>query len=251
MAGAQCVVVQRAAQPICEIALNEAEAKLPAGHPMIARYQTRLGDACKYNVSDSSALTHYHEARRIYEQHPDYGTNHPRTADSYMTLAVVYNKLDRQKALEYYGKVLAIRESRSGANNEAVAHVHHSMSIFYHNLHIKDNKDDDLAEALKYRKLALEGHELHYGTDHPTTAGIYYGFAEILRMQGDTHNAVEYHKKALAIREKHFGADHRNTNMSRRGYIHVACLALGTLRVLTILRNEAGRVIGRGEPSKW
>ena len=117
---------------------------------------------------------------------------------------VYYAQGDYGKALEYYGKALAIFERVLGTDHPDTATTYNNMGSAY-------RAQGDYEKALEYyeKALAISGRVL--GTEHPSTATTYNNMALVFRAQGDYAKALEYYGKALAIRERVLGAEHRST----------------------------------------
>ena len=128
-----------------------------------------------------------------------------RFARLYHRIGWSYDDLgDYNKALEYYGKALEIRESKLGKDHPDTAATYNNIALVY------DNKGD-YDKALEYYGKALEIRESKLGEDHPYTAATYNNIAEAYRAKGDYDKAMEYYGKALKIKESKLGKDHPDT----------------------------------------
>ena len=114
------------------------------------------------------------------------------------------NMGDYDKALEYYGKALEIRESKLGKDHPDTATTYNNIAMVYWDKGEYDN-------ALKYLEKTLKISESKLGKDHPDTATIYNNIALVYNDKGDYDKALEYHGKALIIREAKLGKDHLET----------------------------------------
>ena len=111
---------------------------------------------------------------------------------------------DYAKALEYYGKALAIRERVLGTEHPSTATTYNNIAGVY-------QAQGDYAKALEYYGKALAISERVLGTEHPYTAATYNNIAGVYRAQGDYAKALEYYGKALAISERVLGPEHPDT----------------------------------------
>ena len=100
-----------------------------------------------------------------------------------------------KKALEYYGKALAIKEKVLGAEHPSTARTYGNLSGVY-------LAQLDLEKALEYSLKALTVSEKMLGLKHPYTAKAYGNVSGVYLAQGDFEKALEYSLKALAVTEK-------------------------------------------------
>ena len=120
---------------------------------------------------------------------------------------VYYNQGDYEKALEYIGKALAIRERVLGSEHPSTADTYNNLAIVYYD-------QCDYEKALEYHGKVLAIREGVLGRDHPDTADTYNNMANVYAAQGDHVKALEYYDKALVIRERVLGNDHPDTAMT-------------------------------------
>ena len=120
---------------------------------------------------------------------------------------VYYVQGDYEKALEYYGKALAIHERVLGSEHPDTASTYNNLAIVYH-------AQGDYEKALEYYGKALAIRERVLGSEHPDTVSTYNNLAVAYDDQGDYEKALEYHGKALAIRERVLGSEHPDTAMT-------------------------------------
>jgi len=111
---------------------------------------------------------------------------------------------DYAKALEWYGKALAIKEKVLG--NE-----HPSTATTYNNIAFVCSCQGDYEKALEWYGKALMIFEKVLGNEHPDTATTYNNIALVYQDQGDYANALEWLEKDLAINEKVLGNEHPDT----------------------------------------
>ena len=127
-----------------------------------------------------------------------------RTSTLYNNMAVVYSyQGEYEKAMEYYGKALAIRERVLGTE-------HPDTAATYNNMAGVDSDRGEYGKALEYYGKALAIRERVLGTEHPSTATTYNNMAVVYQAKGDYGKALEYYGKALAIRER-VGTEHPDT----------------------------------------
>ena len=120
-------------------------------------------------------------------------------------LANVYvEQGDYGKALEYYGKALAILERVLGSEHPDTATTYNNMAVVY-------DVQGDYEKALEYYGKALAIRERVLGSEHPDTASTYNNLGVVYKDQGDYKKALECYGKALAIRERVLGAEHPDT----------------------------------------
>ena len=127
------------------------------------------------------------------------------TGALFNNLAGVYSdQSDYEKALEYYGKALAICERVLGLDHPDTATTYNNMAGVYED-------QGDYEKALEYYGKDLAISERVLGPDHPNTATTYNNMALVYSDQGDYDKALEYYGKALAICERVLGTEHPDT----------------------------------------
>ena len=106
-------------------------------------------------------------------------------------VAIVFqtNGSDYTKALELYGRALAIYEEVHGKHHPDTAGTYNGMAIAY-------KKQGDHAKALELYGRALAIKEEVHGKHHPDTAGTYYGMALAFGLIGESTQQREYFGKA-------------------------------------------------------
>ena len=94
------------------------------------------------------------------------GSEHPDTAATYDNMAVVYcDQGDYEKALEYHGKALPIRERVLGSEHPSTAMTYNNMANVYYD-------QGDYEKALEYYQRALKVYLDTFGEEHPHTKFI-------------------------------------------------------------------------------
>lgn len=154
-----------------------------------------------------------------------YGRNHRETADAYCyaAKAYTYSELaDKNKALEYFEKSLAVRKEVLGKNHPDTIYIYGSIGDCYCWL------DKDTEKRLEYFKVALAMTEEAMGENHPDTASYYASVGNIyLSDFNDPKQALEYYKRALAIREKDISKFNRKFNEFQYDVVY-SLMGIGT-----------------------
>jgi len=128
-----------------------------------------------------------------------------RFARLYHRIGWSYDDLgDYNKALEYYGKALRIKESKLGKDHPDTATTYNNIAGVYW-------AKGDYDKALEYHGKALEIRESKLGKDHPDTATTYNNIALVYKAKGDYDKALEYYEKDMKISESKLGKDHPDT----------------------------------------
>lgn len=120
-------------------------------------------------------------------------------------LASVYAEQDDyEKALEYYGKALAIHERVLGTEHPDTASTYNNMANMY-------CTQGAYNKALRYYRKTVAIRERVLGTEHPDTARTYGNMSNLYAEQGDYDKALEYFEKVQAIFEQVLGTEHPDT----------------------------------------
>ena len=128
-----------------------------------------------------------------------------KTSALYNNMAGVYKAQgEYEKALEYYGKALAIRERVLGTDHPDTAATYNNMALVF-------RAQGEYEKALEYYGKALATRERVLGPEHPDTATTYNNMALVYRAQGEYKKALEYYGKALVISERVLGTEHPST----------------------------------------
>ena len=110
---------------------------------------------------------------------------------------------DYAKALECYGKALAVCESVLGTGHPTTATTYNNMAGIYY-------AQGDYAKASEFNDKAIGIRERALGTIRPGTAINYNNMAGVYEAQGDYAKALEYYRKAIVISERFHGTSHSN-----------------------------------------
>ena len=194
---------------------------------------------------------------------------------------------DYAKAMEYYGKALAIRERVVGAEHPDTATTYNNIggvycaqgeyakameycgkalaiservlgsehpdtATTYNNIGGVYEDQGDYAKAMEYYGKALAISERVLGKEHPDTATTYNNIGEVYRAQGDYIKALEYYGKALAIRERVLGAEHPDTATTYNNIGGVYCEQGDYAKALEYYGKALAiseRVLGKEHPS--
>ena len=120
-------------------------------------------------------------------------------------MALVYQEQgEYEKALEYFGKALDVRERVLGSDHPDTATTYNNMAVVY-------KEQGEYEKALEYNGKALEVVERVLGSDHPYTATMYNNIAGVYWAQGEYEKALEYLGKALDVKDRVLGSDHPYT----------------------------------------
>ena len=123
-------------------------------------------------------------------------------------MAGVYNNQGNyEKALEYFGKALAIRERVLGTE-------HPDTAVTYNNIASVFRTQGEYKKALEYFEKALAIREWVLRTEPPDMAVTYNNMAGVYKDLGEYKKALEYYGKALAIKERVFGNEHPSTTVT-------------------------------------
>ncbi len=112
-----------------------------------------------------------------------------------------------ETAMDYYQKVLEIREKILGTE-------HVDTAISYNNVGTLYDAKDDYVKALEYYEKALTIRKKALGEEHLLTAQSYHNIGETYNKMGDYDKALEYFFKALAIKEKALVRHHPSTALT-------------------------------------
>jgi tetratricopeptide (TPR) repeat protein len=130
------------------------------------------------------------------------GDQHPDTADSLNTLALLHNWMaDYAKAEPLYRQALEIRRKVLGENHPRTA-----MSL--NNLAALSRSLGDFAKAEPLYRQALEIDKKALGENHPDTAKVLNNLADLYESLGDYAKAEPLYRQALEIDRKALGETH-------------------------------------------
>jgi len=162
------------------------------------------------NIINEDGLDKMYEVSKMYiERHESLlGEKNPTStldAKAYSSAGVIMQlKGDYDRAHEYFGKALEIRESLLGEKHPLTA----SSFVDIGNI-LKDK--GDLDGGLENFKKALEIDKSVLGEKHPDTAKSYWNVGTLLYAKKDLDGTLEHFKKALVILESALGTDHEET----------------------------------------
>lgn len=160
---------------------------------MLYDYADFLGRYMYYNEAEIIFIRQIEVAEALF------GSNNPRTADSYMAISEIYCCIEKEdKALEYCNKAIVIYENASEKK-----HLIDVYRIFGRIYTIKRNLD----KALEYNLKAVKIAENIYGTNHYYTADTYNGIGIVYLEKNDQEKSLAYHLRALDIFEKEIKPD--------------------------------------------
>lgn len=114
-------------------------------------------------------------------------------ANHYNLLGAAYNLSGQSaKALEEYKKVLTIRMSMLGAEDNQIASIYFNLGNTYSNLKLYN-------KALEAYTLGIKIREKVLGNKHPDLASIYFNVGVMYDDKGEYNNAIRYLEQALDI----------------------------------------------------
>jgi len=119
-----------------------------------------------------------------------------------------------EKAIELYGKSLAVCENVHGKE-------HRQTAALYSNIGEVMKQKGDLDGALEMHHKSLAINEKVYGEDHTSTAVSYNNVAMVMKQKGDLDGALELYNKCLAVEEKVYGEEHASTGIT---YWNIGCV---------------------------
>lgn len=212
-------------------------------------YAEALSDIASVYVSaknHAKALDLYLSALPTYEKAR--GVQHSDTVDLYLNIAMIHDtREDYCQALEWYKKALAACETTSGTDSLQVANIYRRIAGVYESQNLyaeatkwyqrtldvhldsSEPKYKDIAQgyydmavsyywlddhllALECFQKSLSLFEKVYGINHPKTALVYRGIANVcVEYEGKHLEAREWYTKALDIQEKVLGTEHMDT----------------------------------------
>ena len=108
------------------------------------------------------------------------------------------------RALEFFEKVLVIREKVLGMDHPGTAITYNNMASVYYAL-------GDYEKALEFLEKARLIQENVLGMDHPDTASTYNNIAGVYHDLGDYEKALKFYEKAQVIKENKLGKEHPST----------------------------------------
>ena len=127
------------------------------------------------------------------------------TATLYNNIAGVYQDQGNfEKALEYYGKALAIVREVLGEDHSYTADTYNNIAMVY-------VERGDYKKAQEYYKKALLILKKVPGESHIDLATTYNNIGTMYQSQGDNIKALDYFERALVIKEKEQGKEHPDT----------------------------------------
>ncbi len=130
------------------------------------------------------------------------GDEHPKTADTLLALAWLYQEQgDYTRAEELYQRALEIRKQVLGDEHPKTAGTLHDLARLY----------QDLAQYAKAKTLyerALDIREQALRAEHPKIADTLHALAWLYQDQGQYEQAKPLYERALSIREQTLGDEH-------------------------------------------
>ncbi|CAF1473356.1 unnamed protein product [Rotaria sordida] len=128
--------------------------------------------------------------------------NHPDLAISYNDIALVYTNMgDYSKSLEFYEKLLKIREKVLPPNHPDLATSYNNIGAVYYDM-------GDYSKAVEFYEKEHQIYEKTLSPNHPDLAMSYNNIAGVYDDMGDYSKALEFYEKLLKIREKALPPNH-------------------------------------------
>jgi len=141
-----------------------------------------------------------------------YGDEHPDTATSLASLAVLYRlKGDYAQAEPLHRRALAIYEKALGPEHPDTATSLNDLAELYRARVVELYQQGQVEQALPLAERAVVINRRRSGEEHPDTATSLNDLAELYREKGDYALAEPLLKRALAIRERALGPEHPDT----------------------------------------
>ena len=165
--------------------------------PLLAKYWRALisVDSKQYRLSDYLHISVLQEDAAVAVQLNNIG------------LFVFDYFAEYDTAIEYYQKVLEIREKIFGTE-------HIETAISYNNIGTLYDAKGDFDKALEYSEKALTIRKKALGKEHLLTAQSYHNIGETYNKKGDYDKALENFFEALAIKEKILVRHHPSTALT-------------------------------------
>jgi tetratricopeptide (TPR) repeat protein len=136
------------------------------------------------------------------------GVEHPHTASSLNSLAVLYKAQGKYEDAELlYQRAISIYQQYPGAEHPTTATGLNNLAALY-----KEQGKYEEAELVYQRVLLIR--EQHLGTEHPYTAASLNNLGNLYQHQSKYGEAEPLYRRALAIKEQQLGTEHPSTAMS-------------------------------------
>lgn len=179
------------AESIIQSALEMAESKLPAGHPIIALCLNELGEWHRKEGRFAEAEPLLRRALEIDEA--ALGRDDAETAIVVNNLALVLRRTDRlEEAEKLFRRALVTLETKYGESDVRLAGVLNNLAQV-----LQHTNRSDKAEPLLLRSLQLFLREL--GPDHPGIAIAMNNLASVLESAGRIPEAERYSRRHVQI----------------------------------------------------
>ena len=218
-------------QQSLEIREAELEKNQKPKHPDTAQSLNDLGDLYRslgrgrYEKAEE-LIRDALEIRRTVLNSPEAPDvdRHPDIAQSYNTLASLYNSWKRyDEAEHYYYKALEINRRILGENHPYTAHTLSSLADLYFNRADQSAYDKQVLYE-KAKQFTEQAFEIRKKLNGPTPADMghsLYNMARLSYANKDYKKAEEYYKETLTLDEKELGSSDLRTVMVRKRYIEL------------------------------
>ncbi len=147
-------------------------------------------------------LGHFDKAEELYEILLQQTTNEGEKAHLFHQLGWIKDDQGKHaEAIEFYEKVLEIRQKTLPANHPSLATSYNNIGAVYDNM-------GEYSEALSYYEKALEIKQKTLPANHPDLATSYNNIGLVYKNMGEYSEALSYYEKALEILQKTLPANH-------------------------------------------
>jgi tetratricopeptide (TPR) repeat protein len=181
-------------------AYERNEKALSSEHTYLTIELNRIVDRYKKNGEYEIAINFCN--MKLAEQRLNLPKNHPRIGHTLQTLGDVYSEKDSIQALAYYNEALAIFESCTPPDRQAIADCFEHISDLYCNLGTYD-------KALKYRKNALDIQQKYRSSQYPLMAVSLEWIGRIYSNMKNYSQALDYFKRALQIYKANYVPEYK------------------------------------------
>jgi len=177
-------------------ALSGSIAATGERHANTARYRNEIGVVYLNMGKYTDARNSLTQAAEIAENVKGLGNDDPYSAVIYKNLGFALYRLgDNEKALAWYQKALAIRESVLDPESVEVAETCGDIAAVY-------ESQGNYQVALDWYSRALATREKALGANHPSVVTIYDRVAAIHQLLGEQNEARDWWGKAVAIQDE-------------------------------------------------
>jgi tetratricopeptide (TPR) repeat protein len=147
-------------------------------------------------------LSQFDKAEELYNILLEQTSDGGEKAIYYNNLGYIQNSQgDYEKAIEYYGEALEIRQKTLPPNHPHLATSYNNIATVYMNM-------GEYSKALSFYEKALEIRQKTLPPNHPDLAQSYNNIGAVYRNMGEYSKALSFHEKALEIYQKTLPPNH-------------------------------------------